>query len=250
MTFFGNAALIAAQAKGVYYAFEVSDGMGQSIVILLLVASVVTWALMIDKYYALHKAKKLSNRFIAIFNENKRSVCAVAGSALNDPSPVCQVYGAGVQRLKEFYENSSNSAGGYVAPENAPRLTEAQMNAIEAVLEREISTQILELESGTSVLATIVSVCPFLGLFGTVWGVMLAFIGMAQQGSADIGAMAPGIASALLTTVVGLIVAIPSVIGYNAIGAMIRQLTVSMDNFSEAFMVKLKLDELAKQDVK
>lgn len=250
MTFFGNAALIAAQAKGVYYAFEVSDGMGQFIVILLLVASVVTWALMIDKYYALHKAKKLSNRFIAIFNENKRSVCAVAGSALNDPSPVCQVYGAGVQRLKEFYENSSNSAGGYVAPENAPRLTEAQMNAIEAVLEREISTQILELESGTSVLATIVSVCPFLGLFGTVWGVMLAFIGMAQQGSADIGAMAPGIASALLTTVVGLIVAIPSVIGYNAIGAMIRQLTVSMDNFSEAFMVKLKLDELAKQDVK
>ena len=152
--------------------------------------------------------------------------------------------------MKEFYENSSNSAGGYVAPENAPRLTEAQMNAIEAVLEREISTQILELESGTSVLATIVSVCPFLGLFGTVWGVMLAFIGMAQQGSADIGAMAPGIASALLTTVVGLIVAIPSVIGYNAIGAMIRQLTVSMDNFSEAFMVKLKLDELAKQDVK
>ena len=250
MTFFGNAALIAAQAKGVYYAFEVSDGMGQAIVILLLVASVVTWALMIDKYYSLHKAKKLSNRFIAIFNENKRSVCAVAGSALNDPSPVCQVYGAGVQRLKEFYENSSNSAGGYVAPENAPRLTEAQMNAIEAVLEREISTQILELESGTSILATIVSVCPFLGLFGTVWGVMLAFIGMAQQGSADIGAMAPGIASALLTTVVGLVVAIPSVIGYNAIGAMIRQQTVSMDNFSEAFMVKLKLDELAKQDVK
>lgn len=250
MTFLGNSALIAAQANGAYYAFSVSDGMGQFIVILLLAASVVTWALMIDKYYSLHKAKTLSNRFIAIFNDNKRSVCAVAGSALNDPSPVCQVYGAGVQKLKEFYENSSNSANGYIVPENAPKLTEAQMNAIEAVLEREISTQILQLESGTSLLATIVSVCPFLGLFGTVWGVMLAFVGMAQQGSADIGAMAPGIASALLTTVVGLVVAIPSVVGYNMIGAMIRQLTVSMDNFSEGFMVKLKLDEIAKQDAR
>ncbi|MBR1967061.1 MAG: MotA/TolQ/ExbB proton channel family protein [Lentisphaeria bacterium] len=248
MSFLTNYAIFAVQANGAYYAFSVSDGVGKFIVILLLAASVVTWALMIDKYYSLYKAKKLSNRFINIFNENRRSVCAVAGSALNDPSPVCQVYGAGVARLNEFYENSLHSAGGCVVPENAPKLTEAQLNAIEAVLEREISTQILELESGTSLLATIVSVCPFLGLFGTVWGVMFAFIGMAQQGSADIGAMAPGIASALLTTVVGLVVAIPSVVGYNAIGAMIRQLTVSMDNFSEGFMVKLKLDEIAKQD--
>ena len=242
--------LFAAQANGAYYAFSASDSMGKFIVILLLAASVVTWVLMIEKYYSLHKAKKLSNRFVAIFNENRRNVCAVASSAVNDPSPVCQVYGAGVERLKEFYENSSASAGGFVSPESAPRLTEAQMNAIEAVLEREISTQILELESGTSLLGTIVSVCPFLGLFGTVWGVMLAFVGMAVQGSADIGAMAPGIASALLTTVVGLIVAIPSVVGYNTIGALIRQLTVTMDNFSEAFMVKLKLDEIAKQDVR
>ena len=100
--------VLAAQSTGAYYAFEASDGMGKFIVILLLAASVVTWALMIDKYYSLHKAKTLSNRFINIFNDNKRSVSAVAGSALNDPSPVCQVYGAGVQRLKEFYENSSN----------------------------------------------------------------------------------------------------------------------------------------------
>ena len=250
MSIFSSVVMFAAQTNGVYYAFAASDGMGKFIVILLLAASVITWALMIDKCYALGKAQKLSNRFIAVFNENRRSVCAVAGSAIDDPSPVCKVYGAGVERLKEFYENSSGSAGGYVAPENAPKLTEAQMNAIEAVLEREISTQILELEAGTSVLATIVSVCPFLGLFGTVWGVMFAFVGMAQQGSADIGAMAPGIASALLTTVVGLVVAIPSVVGYNTIGAKIRQLTVSMDNFSEAFMVKLKLDEIAKQDVR
>ncbi len=242
--------LFAAQANGAYYAFEASDGMGKFIVILLLAASVVTWVLMIEKYYSLRKAKVLSNRFLNVFNENRRNVCAVAASAVNDPSPVCQVYGAGVAKLKEFYENSSDTAGGFVSPDNAPKLTEAQINAIEAVLEREISTQILELESGTSMLATIVSVCPFLGLFGTVWGVMMAFVGMAMQGSADIGAMAPGIASALLTTVVGLIVAIPSVVGYNTIGAMIRQLTVTMDNFCEAFMVKLKLDEISKQDVR
>ena len=101
-------------------------------------------------------------------------------------------------------------------------VSEEQIIAIEAVMESQISKEITSLESGVSFLATVVSVCPFLGLFGTVWGVMLSFVGMAQAGSADIAAMAPGIASALLTTVVGLVVAIPSVIGYNMITGMIK----------------------------
>jgi biopolymer transport protein TolQ len=84
-------------------------------------------------------------------------------------------------------------------------------------------------------LATAVSSAPFLGLLGTVWGVMDAFGGMAVKGSATLSAVAPGISAALLTTVVGLLVALPSAIGYNLLTNQIRRLTVQMDNFAQEF---------------
>ena len=113
------------------------------------------------------------------------------------------------------------------------------------MLEREVSGQIQELETRIGLLATLVSVSPFCGLFGTVWGVMLAFCGIAAAGKSDFTALAPGVAGALLTTVAGLIVAIPSLVGYNLLTATIRNLTVTMDNFTEEFMVRIKLEQLA-----
>ena len=92
-------------------------------------------------------------------------------------------------------------------------------------------------------LGTIVSISPFLGLLGTVWGVMLAFIGMAQKGRPDIGVIAPGVSGALLTTVVGLVVAIPSVIGNNFILSDVEKTTVEMGNFVENFIALVKLEE-------
>jgi biopolymer transport protein TolQ len=89
-----------------------------------------------------------------------------------------------------------------------------------------------------------VSLSPFLGLFGTVWGVMMAFCGIAAAGKPDFFALAPGVAGALLTTVAGLVVAIPSLVGYNMLNGSIRQLTNMMDNFTEEFMVRLKLEQL------
>ena len=84
--------------------------------------------------------------------------------------------------------------------------------------------------------ANAVSTCPFLGLLGTVWGVMDAFGGMAVSGAATLSAVAPGISGALLTTIVGLLVAIPSAIGYNVLTNRIRKLHVQMDNFAQEFM--------------
>lgn len=253
-----------AQTSGAYYAFLVSDGLGQGIVIFLMFASVITWALMINKWISLSKAKKLSENFNVSFSKNKHSITALGAKALNDPSPVASIYLSGIEKLQEFYSQnhekdaidsdeeqvqtiSLNTARIHAnAVTNNNRVTEEQIIAIEAIMESEVSNEITSLESGVSFLATIVSVCPFIGLFGTVWGVMLAFVGMAQAGSADIGAMAPGIASALLTTVVGLIVAIPSVVGYNMITSSIRRVTVSMDNFNEAFIAKIKLEQASR----
>lgn len=240
-------ATAAAKTNGAWYAFLASDGAGQAIVIVLLAASIITWSYMINKYISLRNAKKLSDNFSNAFDKNKHSVTALAHSASNDPSPLAAIYLTGVEKLQEFYAiNYSKSNEEYDNSRKSDIVSEVQIVAIEAVMESQISKEITELEYGISFLATVVSVCPFLGLFGTVWGVMLSFVGMAQAGSADIAAMAPGIASALLTTVVGLVVAIPSVIGYNFITSQIKKLIISMDNFSETFIAKIKLEQASK----
>jgi len=236
-----------ASSPGVYYAYQNSDSVGKGIVIFLLVGSVLTWTVMLDKVMALCRAKRLSERFLFRFRDNRRNVAtpSLVRDGAGDPAPVAVVYTAGVEKLLEFYESGQDtniiSTSGGIAP---VKLSDAQYNAIEAVLESEVSSQIEHLETRIGLLATLVSLSPFCGLFGTVWGVMMAFCGIAAAGKSDFTALAPGVAGALLTTVAGLVVAIPSLVGYNMLTGMIRSLTVQMDNFTEEFMVRIKLEQL------
>jgi biopolymer transport protein TolQ len=98
----------------------------------------------------------------------------------------------------------------------------------------------MTMEERLGLLGSIVSAAPFLGLLGTVWGVMIAFCGMAVQGKADINAIAPGVSGALLTTVVGLLVAIPALIGFNLLTNKIKKLTIDLDNAAEQLLGLLK----------
>ncbi|OGV35340.1 MAG: hypothetical protein A2020_06365 [Lentisphaerae bacterium GWF2_45_14] len=229
---------------GPYYAFETSDLTGKCIVIILMAGSIITWTIMIEKGISLYKAKKASETFIEIFRKKKYPLATIKDTD-RSISPVARVCENGVERLMEFYGISESQAPFYGTtqfPEK--RLTTAEIEAVRTVLEREVSDQILVLEEKVGLLATAVSVSPFLGLFGTVWGIMLAFCSLAVQGRADIGALAPGVSGALLTTVVGLIVAIPSLVGYNVVTVTIRKITVYMDNFVEEFLAKIKLEQL------
>src|SRR5437588_2234285 len=106
------------------------------------------------------------------------------------------------------------------------------MNAVRAAMERAVGETALELESQMILLATAVSGAPFLGLLGTVWGVMDTFGDVAAAGSANLTAMAPGVSAALITTVTGLLVAIPAMFGYNFLVTSIRAMIVEMDNFA------------------
>ena len=106
----------------------------------------------------------------------------------------------------------------------------------------------LKLESGLILLAIAVSGAPFLGLLGTVWGVMSTFGGIAQAGSASLTAMAPGVAAALITTVAGLLVAIPSMFGYNWLVHNLRVLTVDLDNFAQELVSKMEIEYLRDED--
>ena len=236
-----------ASSPGVYYAYQNSDNVGKAIVLILIVGSVITWTVGLTKLISTYRAKQLSERFHFMFQNNNRHLTtpSLVREGMDNPGPLAAVYSAGVEKLLEFYENGQNTNIVTNSADLKPvKLSEAQYNAIEAVLESEVSSQIELLETRIGLLATLVSLSPFCGLFGTVWGVMMAFCGIAAAGKADFTALAPGVAGALLTTVAGLLVAIPSLIGYNILTGMIRSLTVQMDNFTEAFMAKIKLEQL------
>lgn len=241
---------MAAETPGVYYAYQHSDGVGKVIVIfLVLVGSVVTWTVIIDKTWQLFRAKRLANRFASLFRDfgesNMMSMQLVKEAQINS-GPVAAIYSAGMEKLLDFYAAEAEKHG-LVSPRGIPqvcKISDAQYNAVEAVLEQEVSSQISELEKRIGMLATLVSLSPFCGLFGTVWGVMMAFCGIAAAGKSDFTALAPGVAGALLTTVAGLVVAIPALVGYNLLTGMIRQLTIQMDNFTEEFLVAVKLSQL------
>lgn len=237
----------AAQTPGVYYAYQNSDSVGKAIVLLLIIGSILTWTVMLDKAWSLYRAKRLCARFIALFQhygETNMLARQLLREAETNDGPAAVIYHAGMEKLLEFYESGAAVSGGRDGIPAPCKLSEAQYNAVEAVLEREISSQLKNLETRIGVLATLVSLSPFCGLFGTVWGVMMAFCGIAAAGKSDFTALAPGVAGALLTTVAGLVVAIPSLVGYNLLTGTIRNLTVTMDNFAEQFMVCVKLSQL------
>ena len=221
------------------YAFRNSDILGQSIVVGLFLFSIITWVIMIDKGISLKHALQDSADFLAKFR-SKRSPMTFSDRIEEEPSPTARVCEAAYLRLHQLDIEQ---------PDGSRRiLTDNEIDIVRATLEQAVADQIIVLEGKMIFLATAVSISPFLGLFGTVWGIMLAFTELAIAGKADIQTLAPGVSGALLTTVLGLVVAIPSVVGYNIITSRIKSTIVHLDNFVEEFIVKLKIDNSARQE--
>jgi biopolymer transport protein TolQ len=122
------------------------------------------------------------------------------------------------------------------------------MEHVKRTLERTVAQQALKLESGLIMLAIAVSGAPFLGLLGTVWGVMSAFSYVAMKGKADLATMAPGVAAALITTVAGLLVAIPSMFGYNWLVHNLRVATVELDNFAQELVSHMETEYMQEEE--
>ena len=225
-----------------YYAFVHSDFMGQGIVVLLTLFSIVTWTIMLEKAIGLSRAYKNSRFFLEEFRQ-KRNPLALRNRAANDPSPAARIFESAYSRICQMHgdEQRMISQGRRV-------LNDTELEVIRSTMEENVADQIVKLEDKIIFLMIAVSISPFLGLFGTVWGIMLAFTEMAMQGKPDIQTLAPGVSGALLTTVLGLLVAIPSLVGYNMIAFYIKQITVYMDNFVEEFIAKLKMEQLDDPD--
>ncbi len=222
-----------------YYAFRNSDILGQGIVVVLFLFSMITWTIMIEKGISLKSALRDSAAFLMKFR-SKRNPMTFVDRIEDEPSPAARVCEAAYLRISQMKTEQ---------PDGTRRaLNFNEIDIIRATLEQAVADQIIELERKMIFLATAVSISPFLGLFGTVWGIMLAFTELAIAGKADIQTLAPGVSGALLTTVLGLVVAIPSVVGYNIITSRIKSTIVHLDNFVEEFIVKLKIENLNEQE--
>jgi len=151
--------------------------------------------------------------------------------------PLFMVYSEGSRELDARLKGTGGNA-------RRPNASMKGMEHVKRSLERAVAQQSLRLESGLILLAIAVSGAPFLGLLGTVWGVMSAFSYVAMKGSADLKTMAPGVAGALITTVAGLLVAIPSMFGYNWLVHSLRVLTIELDNFAQELVSHMETEYL------
>lgn len=233
----------------VLFAIQESNWPGKIIVLILMLGSIGAWTIMLTKAGELRRAVNDSARFLIAFrNETDPVALMVKRRAFGD-SPLYRVYEAGCLTFGGELD-AVNGGSSELPLDELSRmdrnLTTLQFETIRNAAERATADQALLMEDRMGFLATAVSASPFLGLLGTVWGVMDAFGGMAATGSATLSAVAPGISGALLTTVVGLLVAIPSAIGYNFLIHRIRKLTVQTDNFAQEFIAAVQRHYLGK----
>jgi biopolymer transport protein TolQ len=201
------------------------------IVLLILVGfSVVTWGIALAKSLEMRRASRQSARFIDIFWDAKNLSTIQAASSDLKESPVAQVFRGGYQELQRFTKAKRSNPGGEDEPEFGG------IENVQRAMSRARTQEITRLERGLTFLATTASTAPFIGLFGTVWGIMTAFLGLSTTTSSSIQAVAPGIAEALIATAVGLAAAIPAVVMYNRFARQVRVLTAEMDTFGHEFL--------------
>jgi biopolymer transport protein ExbB/TolQ len=231
MAYFFLPQFIAGDA--LLFAFQESTVAGHAVVLALFIVSIFSWSVIITKFRMIRFARKQTQRFFAVFRKDRQPLRLFESGLGFDGAPAYAVYHAGCQELALQMLGSSEVDETFAARvEVAEKITPAQMRAVTVAMERAVGESGLRMESQMIILATAVSGSPFLGLLGTVWGVMDAFAGIAVAGTPNLAAMAPGVAGALVTTVIGLLVAIPAMFGYNFLITSLRSLIVQTDNFA------------------
>ena len=192
-----------------------------AVLITLLLASVFSWTIMLTKWSSFRRAAVQSKRFIRAFRQSGRLSEISAVCEQFRPSPLVPVF-------LEINDEYMRQSGGRGMPRNPAALERAAQIAS--------SESLTNMEQRMTWLATIAAVAPFIGLLGTVMGIIDAFHGLGTAGAATLRAVAPGISEALITTAAGLVVAIPAVVGYNQLTARLREFGAHMDDFGREFL--------------
>lgn len=214
-------------------AFFAGTGLVVKLVLfILLYFSVVSWAIIFYKLLQIHRANNESVRFMDFFWKAKKFEAINSQLDRFTNSPLTVLFSEGYSELKKLMEQ-----GEAITTSDTGISTDlGGIDNIARALRRATTSEITRLEKYLTFLATTGSTAPFIGLFGTVWGIMNAFKGIGETGSASLAVVAPGIAEALIATAIGLVAAIPAVMGYNHFQNRIKVLIGEMDNFSTEFL--------------
>jgi biopolymer transport protein TolQ len=206
------------------------------IIFCLFVFSIMAWFVMFSKAIQMRRATRLNRHFGTEFKSQKNVLGMFDRKLQVEGCPLFMVYQAGSLELDARLKNPEGGRKKFVSLKG--------IEHVKRSLENTVAQESLKLESGLILLAIAVSGAPFLGLLGTVWGVMSTFGHIAQQGNASLAVMAPGVAAALITTVAGLLVAIPSMFGYNWLVHNLRVMTVELDNFAQELISRMETEYL------
>lgn len=213
--------------------FERCGTVDKTIVIGLLIFSLVAWTIMFGKHYELKRLRLLNLGFESQLRDHRTVLDSPESFRNKRVIPYADMF---ADAIESYWRAAA------IGKERGEDTSRARLEHAENALQRALARQTLRYETSMIFLASIVSGAPFIGLLGTVWGVMEAFAAVAAQQSASITQLAPGVSGAMLATIAGLVVAIPSVFGYNLLLGHTRRMIMELENFASALADRIELE--------
>ena len=215
-----------------------SSLMAKGVLVLLMIFSIVSWAIIVSKFRIYRQAKNEDSRFLETFTKTENLTHIYNFAKELRMSPLARIFLTGYRELYVFQEmaNEERKKRGEPPSTSGESVTPRDLKGISLALNKAINREIERMSRRLEFLATTGSTTPFIGLFGTVWGIMHSFRSIGLQGTASIGGVAPGIAEALIATAAGLVAAIPAVIFFNYFNSKIILFTSVMDDFLQDFI--------------
>jgi biopolymer transport protein ExbB/TolQ len=238
------------------FAFKQATTEGKITIGTLFIVSIFSWTVIITKARQLLIARKMGKKFFEAYRETRDPMELARRGEEFDGAPAYELYYVGAEETEYHLKNNpirittvtsvtkdpmaTGAETDHLARQITTKISTASFDSVRVALERAASAQALSLEKGMIILSTAVAGGPFIGLLGTVWGVMETFSGIAKANAASLTAMAPGVAGALIATVTGLFVAIPAMFAYNYMVTTIRAITQELDGFASEYATALE----------
>lgn len=218
------------QSLSIFRIISETGGVVFGAIAVLVLMSLGSWYIIGYKWYYLSRARRQSDEFLDTFWQSKRLDSIYQSVDEFDKAPLGEVFKAGYIELTKLKDSDSDDQ------QKSMRTRLSGIENVERALRRAMKAEMTHLESLVPYLATVGSIAPFVGLFGTVWGIMVAFVNINAQGAAGLDVVAQPIAEALIVTAIGLATAIPAVVAYNYFTNRIKVLGAEMENFSDDFL--------------
>ena len=216
-----------------------ANWLSKSVLLILLLFSAVSWGIILYKVWQYRRAERDTGTFLQVFRKSTKfsEVQSISASVAN--SPLVGIFQAGYAELNSQLRQPPAKGATEAEskpPAGAARPTLRSLDAVDRALLRATSSEVSKLEKRVPFLATTASITPFIGLFGTVWGIIFAFQSIGIQGSTSLSVVAPGIAEALIATAAGLFAAVPAVYFYNEFTTRVKDFATQMDDFALEFL--------------